>query len=422
MPEKQKFPSFGGSDFGIGSPSTVALEEVNSFLDDNPDELTPIGEKDKDKKDPKKKPEEQEEDKDKKPEAIVKQIAADDLFGSLKDDDEDEDNDDEADDSHEDKADKNNPLVQKKIPPKKEEEPEESTYASLTKDLLALGVFTPDEDEEGNEVQPEVKTADDFLKHFQTEVKKQTGTSIQKFLERFGPEYEEMFQAVYVNGVPPYEYISRQAKIENIENFDITSEDNQEKIVRQWYKDQGLPADRIEARITKVKNYGDLEDEAKEAQRVLVIKEQKDLQNLAVQKQQDIQRKQKIKADYTNSVLKIIQERAKAKDFDGIPVEKKFAEQTYNYLTKDAYETPDKKTLTEFDKDILDLDRPENHATKVKVAMLLQMIKTDPALSKLGKRAVSKEADKLFNEVERKFGKSKTPVKKEEESSSYSNW
>ena len=86
----------------------------------------------------------------------------------------------------------------------------------MLRNLLALGVFTPNEDEDGNEITAEITTPEQFRDQFQLEVRKQTGNSIAKFLEQYGPEYQEMFDAVFVNGTPPYEYISRQAKIENI--------------------------------------------------------------------------------------------------------------------------------------------------------------------------------------------------------------
>lgn len=403
---------FGGSDFSIDSAQTLELD-MNSFLSGSPDDVTEI--KDEDKKDPKKpiakKTPSTTEEGDKEEEKVETPISftADEFFDVVDKETEDEDNEDSTDET--DKEDKKTP---KKPEEKKDEDPEESTYALLTKELLTLGVFTPDEDDEGNEVIPEATTPQEFLGLFQTEVKKQAGLSVSKFIEQFGPEYQEMFQAVFVDAVPPYDYISRQAKIENIENYDITIEENQEKIVRQWYKSQGIPQEKIEAKIQKLKNYSDLEEEAGVAKGILIEKEQTDLQNLAAQKKREIENKQRLKQEYTANIQKILGEKIKAKDFDGIPVEGKFAKQTYDYLTKDVYQLKDKTLLTEFDKEILDLNRPENNATKIKVAMLLQLLKTDPTLSKLGKRAVSKESNELFQKLEKKMGKVKAAPEKEE--------
>ena len=415
MSEREPF-SFGGSGFSATESKAV---DISSFLDEDPNTVTKTKVEVKEQNQTKtpeeiaeeeKKKKEQEEANKNKPKALPAESLYDD------EDHEEEDNEEEED--------KTPDILKAKKEEKKAPEVTETTpYEDLYKDLRQLGVFTADEDEEGNEIEPEIKSDQDFLKAFQSEVTKQMGSSIEKFLERFGPEYSDMFQAVYVNGVPPNEYIARQSRIDNIQDFDISTEENQEKIVRQWYKLENRSQESIDAKILKLKNYADLEDEAKEAQKVLVAREQTNLQNLAAQKRQELINKQAIKQEYTKNVSKILQERAKAKEFDGIPVDKKFAEQIYSYLTKDAYETKDKTPLTEFDKDILDLNRPENHSNKVKIAMLLQIIKQDPTLSRLGKKAVSKETNKLFNSMEQKFGKkapSTTSTKKEEEATY--NW
>jgi hypothetical protein len=407
--------TFGGGGFSLDSAEEVDLD---SFLSSDPDKVEVITEKKDTTPDSKKPVPKKEGNESEEPTPAPNpqyRLEADDILGDATDEDSELGNKDE-----DDKLEGLDPLTPKKKEVKKEEPAEESTFALLTKELLTLGVFTPDEDEDGNEVLPVVSTPEEFKDVFQSEIKKQTSQSIQKFLERFGDEYAEMFDAVYVNGVPPYEYIARQAKIENIEAFDITEEDNQEKIVRQWYKTQGRPQERIEATIVKLKNYGDLEEEAKEAKQVLVTKEQTDLTNLAQQKQQEITTKNKIKQDYMTNVKKIVSEKLQAKDFDGIPIDRKFALETLDYLTKDVYQTKDKQLLTEFDKDVLDLNRPENNPLKVKVAMLLKMLKADPTLSKLGKRAVSKESNKLFAQLEAKAGKSNLPPQKKEDSPQYS--
>ena len=59
------------------------------------------------------------------------------------------------------------------------------------------------------------------------------------------------------------------------------------------------------------------------------------------------------------------------------------------------------ETLTDFDKNILDLKRPENHANKVKIALLLKLLENDPTLSTIQKRGVSTKSSQLFKDVAR---------------------
>jgi len=62
--------------------------------------------------------------------------------------------------------------------------------------------------------------------------------------------------------------------------------------------------------------------------------------------------------------------------------------------------------LTEFDKTILELKRPENHEMKVKVALLLKILEKDPTLSTIQKSGITKKSNELFGEVARQASKS----------------
>jgi hypothetical protein len=67
--------------------------------------------------------------------------------------------------------------------------------------------------------------------------------------------------------------------------------------------------------------------------------------------------------------------------------------------------------LTDFDVEILNLKRPENHSIKVKIALLLKILKQDPTLSTIQKSGVTKQTNKLFSEVVRNKPKTATATK-----------
>lgn len=107
-----------------------------------------------------------------------------------------------------------------------------------------------------------------------------------------------------------------------------------------------------------------------------------------------------------NNVQNVLQAKLKTKEFDGIPINPKLAGDLQDFLITEKYQTPSGEKLTEFDKQILELKRPENHEMKVKVGLLLKILETDPTLSTIQKRAVSKKSDELFSEVARQTSKS----------------
>lgn len=411
MADRERF-SLPTDGFSASEPSTIELGEVDNFLDSDPDEIVQIDpEEERRKLELEKKKQSQqktplEKKKDLGQEELKEETPSGDklISGFLENEKEEGDPEEQTEELNETG---DNIAVDKN-------EKQESIYSSLSKSLKQLGVFTPDEDEDGNEIPYEISSDKDFLSRWETESNRKTSDILNNFLDRFGPDYREMFDAVYVNGVTPYEYLSRQSKIESIEKLDISTEENQEKIVRELYRAENKSAEYIESRIGKLKNYGDLEEEAKEAKTVLATREQQALEQTAQSKRQEVAKRAQIKNQYISGVNKIITDKLKTKEFDGIPVDRKFADQTIAYLTQDKYETPDKQLLTEFDKDVLDLNRPENHETKVKVAMIMQILKSDPTLSKIQKKAISKESDSLFSDIEKRFGgKSKKEPKQD---------
>ena len=135
-------------------------------------------------------------------------------------------------------------------------------------------------------------------------------------------------------------------------------------------------------------------------------KEAVKLQQMEAQAERELQQKQAIKSQYINNVQSVLQEKLKSKEFDGIPINPKLAGELQDFLLVDKYKTPSGETLTDFDRTILDLKRPENHATKVKVALLLKILEKDPTLSTIQKSGISKKSNELFGEVARQVTKS----------------
>ena len=110
----------------------------------------------------------------------------------------------------------------------------------------------------------------------------------------------------------------------------------------------------------------------------------------------------------------------KAKEFDGIPLNPKLANELQDFLLVDKYQTSSGEKLTEFDRQILELKRPENHELKVKVGLLMKILETDPTLSTIQKRGISKKSDDLFSEVARQT--SKSAIKSKQASSKSTSW
>lgn len=292
-----------------------------------------------------------------------------------------------------------------------EEETEEdeatSQFTALSRDLFKLGVFTKDEDED----ETPINSAEEFLERFEAEKKKGAIEVVQNFIGQFGEDYQNAFDAIFVKGVDPKEYFGTYNAIENFSEMDLSQESNQIAVIKQALADQGFDPEDITTEVERLQNYGDLETVAAKHHKVLIKKEAAKLQQLEQQKTAELQRQAAQKYQYQQNVTAILQEKLKAKEFDGIPLNPKLAGELQDFLLAEKWKTGSGETLTDFDRAILDLKRPENHEQKVKVALLLKVLEKDPTLSTIQKTGVTKKSNELFGEVARQASKSSVKSK-----------
>jgi hypothetical protein len=283
----------------------------------------------------------------------------------------------------------------------------ESTFSSLSKDLFKLGVFTQGEDDE----EEPITTAEEFLERFNAEKKKGAIEVVDNFIGQFGEEYQKAFDAIYVKGVSPKDYFGAYNQIQSFSEMDLSDESNQVAIIKQALTDQGFEPEDVTTEVERLKNYGDLETVAAKHHKVLIKKEASKLQQLEQDKQAQLQQQQAIKQQYLQNVNQVLQDKIKAKEFDGIPINPKLAGELQDFLVTDKYKTASGETLTDFDRTILELKRPENHATKVKLALLMKIMEKDPTLSTIQKTGITKKSNELFGEVARQAQKSSVKSK-----------
>jgi hypothetical protein len=296
-----------------------------------------------------------------------------------------------------------------------DDEPETSQFTALSNDLFKLGVFNKDEDEED----VAITSPEEFLERFNLEKKRGAIDIVENFIGQFGEDYKQAFDAIFVKGVDPKEYFGTYNNIQSFAELDLSQEGNQVAVLKQALADQGFDPEDVETEVERLKNYGDLESVAGKHHKVLVKKEAAKLAQMEQQREQELQKQQAFKQQYVNNVQSVLQDKLKAKEFDGIPLNPKLANELQDFLLVDRYQTSSGEKLTEFDRQILELKRPENHALKVKMGLLMKILETDPTLSTIQKRGISKKSDDLFSEVARQTSKSSI---KSNKSSTPTSW
>jgi len=283
------------------------------------------------------------------------------------------------------------------------DEDQGNKFSALSNDLFNLGVFNKEEDEEVS-----INTPEEFLERFNAEKKKGATEIVQNFIGQFGEDYQNAFESIFVKGVDPKEYFGAYNNVVSFSEMDLSKEQNQVSIMKQALADQGFDQEDISKEIERLENYGDLETVATRHHKVLVKKEAKKLQQLDSDAQQVQEQKTQIRNQYINNVQTILSDKLKEKEFDGIPVNSNLANELQDFLLVDKWKTPAGENLTDFDRAILDLKRPENHEMKVKLGLLMKVLEKDPTLSTIQRKGASKRTDQLFGEVARQVTRDKS--------------
>ncbi len=273
---------------------------------------------------------------------------------------------------------------------------EANVFSTLSKELFQMGIFTKDEDED----EVEIDSPEDFASRWDYEAGKKASDKLQSYLSGQGEEKLKWFDDIYNKGISPRAYMESLVKIEDFSKLDLTKEDNQEKVVREGLKQQGFEPEDIDAEVTKLKNIGELEATSGRYHKVLVKREGQRIENLRLEAEQKKANEQRSREQYRVAITQLLNQKIKDKDFDGFPVNQQIATETFDSLYNYKYTLASGEPLTQFDKDIIDLKA--NPEMKLKVGLFLNMLKKDPTLSALKKKAVSKESNTLFNELNRK--------------------
>lgn len=275
---------------------------------------------------------------------------------------------------------------------------EENIFTTLNRDLVKAGIFSDDEDEVGD--------ADSFKNKFVREIQRGANNVVNQFLSQHGPEYREAFDAIFVKGMSPEAYFRQIDVIDNLESLDLKSVDNQERLVKSYYQSQRYSSEKINKKIENLKDSGFLEDEAEAVYEVMLEQEKERLENDVKAAQEDSRRREINRQNYKATIGRLLDDKVRSKSFDGIPVDPKIAGKIYHNLTVDAYELPDGRLITEFDKMIMELDRPDNFERKLKLAFLLEK---GLDLSDIKKEAIKSETNDTFAGLQRKKKKKDIP-------------
>ncbi len=289
--------------------------------------------------------------------------------------------------------------VEEKEDTKVEDLEDEATEArQIYEDYKRLGLITED---------AEVTTTEELLEVVKNEFKKGAEDELNAFLSSKGEKAIKFFQAVYIDGIDPQEYFSISQNIESVEGLDMENVDVQRNLVRRSLMEApGANAARVDKYLKLIEEEGDLDKEAVQAQNLFLEREQRQIEKKKTEAEQKAKFERAEQTQYESSISNKLVEVLKTKDLAGLPFTDKIAENTRSYMTNKNWKLNGKE-LSDFDKDLLELRKPENIEKALKIAYLLQ---NDFDFSKIKNKAISEKTDKLFT----KLTKKETEAKREQ--------
>jgi hypothetical protein len=279
----------------------------------------------------------------------------------------------------------------------------------FTRDLFQIGVLTADDGEDPNDVT--ITAPEALIERLNHEKKKGAVQILENILSQFGPEYREAFNAIYIDGVHPRDYFTQAENVEALAELDLSKVENQKYTLTRYYRSLGWDQAKINAKIEKLENYQDLEEEARDMHGTLLAKEQQTLTDTKERKKEELARRAATEQEYQSTVQRILKEKMKNREMDGIPLDEKTTRELAGYLLQKKWQLGDQQ-ISDFEKDVLDLARPEHRELQIKIALLMHILKSDPTLSRLGRKAITTQTNNMFSFLQREQSTAKKQDKK----------
>lgn len=360
------------------------LEFFDSFLDTDPIDSDPIS-YDPDRNlapdilngeefDPLKE-EEAEDDLPDLPKDKAAEPPADPIEDPLEDNDPAEDASEEADDDED------------------SDDSEPNDFEIFAKGLTQAGMLdveNPDEIEWNQE---------SFLAAMEETINNKAWSQLEELaLETYGEAGVKLVEDIFINKVPVAEYLQMFNNEQVVENVDLSSEENQERIFRVYLSKTGMDDDEIEDQLNYARDNDRLGAYAEKYHGKLLEKMQQERASLAAESEARIQEMQRREQEREEIYASTLNEAIKSGEIEGYPINDKSANDLFSFVLDKPHQLPNGQRITDFEYKLAQM-RQNDPKKFLAVARLVQ---NDLDLTPVKKKAVSEETNNLFNGLKTK--------------------
>lgn len=311
----------------------------------------------------------------------------------------DDDSDDTDDDSDSDDS-SNNALEDD------EDDDDINYFEVFGNGLLKAGIL---EAEDGEEIE---WTEETFLNRMSETVEKKAWDTLEMLAaETYGEAGVKLVEDLFINKAPIQQYLQMFNNEQIVENVDLTSAENQERVIRLYLAKTGMDEDSIEDQLTFMTNNDKLETYSKKYHGKLIEKMQEEREALSAASAAREQQRLDAERQRSESYASVLQNSIKAGEINGYPINERSANELYSFVLDKPHQLPNGQRISDFEYKLAKMRQEEPQ----KFLAVARLVQADLDLTPVKRKGVSEETNSIFNDLKTKTKKSTKSSKSSED-------
>jgi len=242
-------------------------------------------------------------------------------------------------------------------------------------------------------------TQDSFLAAMEETINNKAWSQLEELaLETYGEAGVKLVEDIFINKVPVAEYLQMFNNEQVVENVDLSSEENQERVFRVYLSKTGMDEDEIEDQLNYARDNDRLAAYAEKYHGKLLEKMQQERATLAAESEARVQEMQRREQEREELYASTLNEAIKSGEIEGYPINDKAANDLFSFVLDKPHQLPNGQRITDFEYKLAQM-RQNDPKKFLAVARLVQ---NDLDLTPVKKKAVSEETNNLFNGLKTK--------------------
>ena len=256
---------------------------------------------------------------------------------------------------------------------------------------------------DAEDVENQEWTEQSFLDKMSETIEKRAWDTLEELAtETYGEAGVKLVEDIFINKVPIQQYLQMFNNEQIVENVDLNSEVNQERVVRLYLAKTGMDEDEIEDQLTFAKDNDRLGSYAKKYHGKLVERMQQERSSLAQDNAQRVQEVQQKEQQRQQQYASVLEESIKKGEIEGYPINESTASDLFDFVLSKPHVLPNGQRITDFEFKLATM-RQEDPSKFLAIARLVQ---NDLDLTPMKRKGVSEETNSLFNDLKNKTKKS----------------